>query len=219
MVRRLLLAGTTLALVVVAAACGAESVSAPAPPQVQILLTDAPSDYIAAAEVWISRVYLMPGAVENDSESEEEGEEGNGQDSRVDLFNDPDNPLHFDLLTLRDGITAELTDLADVPEGSYGKLRMVVDRAMVTLGDGVLFKDGTSSAELKMPSAHKSGLKVKLTEVIRAESGTTTVVTVDFDVDQNFKLQGNPENGRGINGVIFTPNLRELNRDEDDTGS
>ncbi len=217
MLRTLLRTTACLATVLAVTVCGGDSATEPSVARVQILLTDAPSDYIAAAEIWISRVYLMPGAMDDDSETEGEGEEeGQGQNPRVDLFNDPENPLHYDLLTLRDGLAADLTDLTEVPEGEYGKLRLVVDRAEVTLIEGVLFKDGTDVAALKVPSGSKSGLKVKLAEVITAEAGTTTIVTVDFDVDQNFRLQGNPENPRGLNGVLFTPNLKELKREEED---
>ena len=59
--------------------------------KVQILLTDAPSDMIASAEVWISHVYLQ-GRV---GEPEEDG------GGRVDLFNDPESPHHYDLLELQ----------------------------------------------------------------------------------------------------------------------
>jgi hypothetical protein len=53
--------------------------------------------------------------------------------------------------------------------------------------------------------------------VILAEAGTTTIVTIDFDVDRNFRLQGNPESPAGIQGVLFTPNLKELKRDESES--
>jgi hypothetical protein len=42
------------------------------------------------------------------------------------------------------------------------------------------------------------------------------VVLVDFDVDQNFVIQGNPETPAGINGILFTPVLRELSRSRQD---
>lgn len=186
--------------------------------RVQILLTDAPSEYIAQADIWISRVYLMPGAMDEDEATE--GEEGEGEEAAaIDLFNDAENPRQYDLLMLRDGLAADLTDLTDVPEGTYGKLRLVVDRATVTLVDGVSFRDGSDTAELKVPSGSKSGLKVKLSDFIVADGGTTTIVTVDFDVDQNFKLQGNPASAGGLHGVLFTPSLKELSRQEQNEGT
>jgi hypothetical protein len=41
---------------------------------------------------------------------------------------------------------------------------------------------------------------------------------VDFDVDDNFVLQGNPETPAGIHGVLFTPVLKEKVRTEEETG-
>ena len=165
--------------------------------QVQILLTDAPSDMIASAEVWISHVDLQGG--ENDP-------------GRVDLFNDPDAPLHFDLLVLQDGITADLTGLVEVEAGLYQGLRLVVDRAEVTLVEGLEFTDGTDTATLMVPSGDESGIKVMLTEAIDAVDGGSTTVTVDFDVDRNFVIQGG-EGGSAIQGILFTPVLLELDRD------
>jgi hypothetical protein len=36
---------------------------------------------------------------------------------------------------------------------------------------------------------------------------------VDFDVSQNFVIQGNPETPAGIHGILFTPVLRAIVRD------
>lgn len=166
-----------------------------------LLLTDAPSDMIASAEVWISHVYLQGGG---DDTADETG--------RVDLFNDPETPLHFDLLTLQDGITADLTGLVEVEAGLYRGLRLVVDRARVTLVEGLSFLDGTDTATLMVPSGNQSGIKVMLNGEIDAAEGESTTLTVDFDVDRNFVIQG----GRGqsaIRGILFTPVLLELDRD------
>ena len=171
---------------------------------VQILLTDAPADYIDEAWVWISRVYLIPG--------EEDPEEG---PPFVDLFHDEENPLAYDLLTLRDGITADMTGEIEVPAGSYNQLRMIVSNAEITLAEGYEFNDGTTTRELFIPSGARSGIKVNLAEPITTEAGTINVVLVDFDVDQNFVIQGNPETPAGIQGILFTPVLRELSRSMD----
>ncbi len=211
MLKRILATGCCLAATLLIASCDSDPTGT-GMARVQILLTDAPSDYIQSAEVSISRVYLMRGDLDEVEEGVE-GEETEGP-NKVDLFNDAENPRVYDLMTLRDGLVADLTDLLDVPEGSYGKLRLVVDDAMVTLKAPYVFRSGEPTQALKTPSAHKSGLKVKLSEVILAESGTTTIVTVDFDVEQNFKIQGDPESPDGIKGVLFTPSLKELKRED-----
>ena len=161
--------------------------------QVRVMLTDAPSDQIASAKVVISRVYLV-------------GDDGNA----VDLRTASDTPLSFDLLNLRGGIEALLADHL-VPAAPYGQLRLIVDSAEVTLVDGVRFSDGTSTKALKVPSGEQTGIKVLLGSPITADSGELTVVTVDFDVSDNFVLQGPSD---APNGVIFTPVLHEKGRTE-----
>lgn len=189
--------------VLAVASCESDPVRGDGGGRVQILLTDAPSDYIEMAEVWISRVYLLPG--------EQDPDNGPGF---VDLFNDPANPQWFDLLTLRDGITAELSELEEVPEGDYRQLRLIVDSARVTLKAGFLFNDGSATRSLFVPSGSQSGIKVQLDQPVESEEGSETIVVVDFDVDQNFVIQGNPETPAGINGILFTPVLREKSREE-----
>ncbi len=181
--------------------------------QVQILLTDAPADYLAVAEVKISQVYLKA-ATEEEEAVEGEGGDGN----KVELFNDAENPLVFDLLTLQDGITGQLTDVENVGAGTYHQLRLVVASAMVTLKPGYEFRDGGVTMPLHVPSGMQSGIKVLLNSPLEVMEGTLTTVTVDFDVDDNFVLQGNPETPAGIHGVLFTPTLKEKNRTEEETG-
>ena len=168
--------------------------------RIQILVTDAPSDYIAEAVIWVSHVYLQGGGEDNAP--------------RVDLFNDPENPVSFDLLELQDGVTADLTPPVDVDASTYRQLRIIVDSARVTLIDGMTFNDGTTSKLLFVPSGSQSGIKVTLLAAIEADEGEETTLVVDFDVDQNFVIQGNPETPAGINGILFTPVLRELRRED-----
>ncbi len=168
--------------------------------RVQIRLTDAPADYIESAEIWVSAVYLQR------RDTEGEGE------PRVYLFRDAANPRHYDLMELRDGITADLTEPEDVEAGSYSQLRLVVDSAFVTLKEGMTFRDGSSTRSLKVPSGSSSGIKVQLAKPVEAESEETTIVLVDFDVNENFRLQGNPETPAGLQGILFTPVLKEKSR-------
>ena len=77
---------------------------------------------------------------------------------------------------------------------------------------GLEFVDGTNTATLMVPSRSQSGIKVKLNDEIDAADGESMTLTVDFDVDRNFVIQG----GRGqsaIRGILFTPVLLELGRD------
>ena len=167
-----------------------------------LLLTDARSDMIASAGVWISHVYLQ-------GKVGEPGEDGGG---RVDLFNDPGSPHHYDLLELRDGLTADLTGFVEIEAGLYQGLRLVLDSARVTLVEGLSFLDGTDTATLMVPSGSQSGIKVMLNDDIDAGEGQSTTLTVNFDVDRNFVFQGG-QGQSAIRGVLFTPVLSELHRD------
>ena len=131
---------------------------------------------------------------------------------RVDLFKDLVAPLHFDLLNLQEGIAADLTGLVEVEVGLYQGLRLVVDRAQVTLLDGLEFSDGTDTATLMVPSGGESGIKVMLNDDIDAGEGESTTLTVDFDVSRNFVFQGG-QGQSAIRGVLFTPVLSELHRE------
>jgi hypothetical protein len=60
----------------------------------------------------------------------------------------------------------------------------------------------------------QSGIKVQLSAPLEAEAGELTIVVVDFDVDRNFVLQGNPDTPAGLKDVLFTPLLHEERREE-----
>jgi len=199
-----------MAALLVAGACEGDPVG-PQTSRVQVLLTDAPTEELDSAIVWISRVYLQGGGGTEPDTAEADTISSSG--GRVDLYNDPAEPLHFDLLTLRDGVTADLTGLVEVDVGLYQSLRFVVDSARVTLVEGLTFEDGSQSGVLKVPSGSTSGIKVKLNDILDAGEGETTTVTVDFNVDDNFKIQLNPQTGL-VKKVMFTPVLKEKGRDK-----
>ncbi|NIP59508.1 MAG: DUF4382 domain-containing protein [Gemmatimonadetes bacterium] len=205
-----LLSGGALALsLILSVACG--DGLGPNTARIQVRLTDAPSDSIASAEVWISRVYLA--GRDTDQEEEPAGE--------VELFHDAENPRVYDLLTLQDGVTADVTDPVQVESGVYNQLRLVVDRARITLAevdtddDGepdtqLTFQNGETSKDLFVPSGFETGIKVQLSGPIDAETGDTEIVLVDFDVDRNFVMQTDPPHG--IRDILFTPTLVEQQR-------
>ena len=196
-----------LAALLAAAACDSGG-TGPETSHVQVLLTDAPHPQLDSALVWISRVYLQGGGGLEPDTAASDSTSGGG---RVDLFNDPAHSLKFDLLKLRDGVTADLTGLVEVDVGLYQSLRFVVDSARVFLVQGLAFENGSRWGTLKVPSGSTSGIKVKLDDVLRAEEGDTTAITVDFDVDDNFKIHQNPQTGV-VTKVLFTPVLKEKGR-------
>ncbi len=253
--RRWLTPTLTVATMALLALVGCDSAgTAPrADALVQVTVTDAPSDYIESAEVWISKVYLI-GAPESagvqavpvfredadsgqagdtlqaeddslheepgDSLHEEPGDSLHEEDDSLSdagggpqvLFDDPDHPFHVDLLVLRDGLVADLTGAMPVAPGAYHQLRIVVDSAWVTLKDPYTFSDGSSTARLKIPGGHSAGVKVTLQSPVVAQEGDQTTILLDFAVDDNFRIQGNPATPAGIRGVLFTPVIKERGR-------
>lgn len=166
---------------------------------VRVLLTDAPADYIEAAWVDIGDVQLIPA----------------DQGGPITLSTDGTDGL-VDLLELQDAATALLAE-ADVEPGEYHQLRLIVEDARVELADGYQFNDGSTERPLFIPSGAQTGLKLNL-GVAEGESqdeeaglyiaAGETVLVLDFDVNQSFVIQGNPETPAGINGILFTPTIR-----------
>jgi hypothetical protein len=161
-------------------------------------ITDAPTDLFASAEVDVGRISLIPADGSPITLTETGGT--------------------FDLLDFQNGVTAELASL-DVPAGNYLQLRLEVTGARVTLADGLTFRDGSTSADLKVPSGAQSGIKVNLFDdswqagtgdhLVRsagvALASGETIVVLDFDVARNFRLTGPRP---APTGVIFTPLIR-----------
>lgn len=170
----------------------------------KVLLTDAPADYVAAAWVDIGRVDILP--------------VGDGEDDApITLTEDgTDGPVN--LLELQDDVTMLLADTTIDP-GEYKQLRLIVESASVDLIEGYTFRDGSTSMDLKVPSGAQTGIKLNLwpadgmDEMEDEDAGVRivpgeTVLVVDFDVNQSFVIQGNPETPAGIKSMLFKPTLR-----------
>ncbi|MEX2529611.1 MAG: DUF4382 domain-containing protein [Gemmatimonadota bacterium] len=142
--------------------------------------TPATGDRVAAAEVWISQVYLVGGG-----------------DGRVDLFvaEDEDDLLYFDLMDLAAGVDIEFTEEVPVPDGEYGQLRFVVDSAHVTLKDEHIFADGSQDKAATVPS---DALRVNLNPEFQVEEGETHILLVDFDLSRGFVFTGPPFAAHGV---------------------
>src|SRR5690606_38469390 len=95
----------------------------------------------------------------------------------------------------------------------------IVESAELTLAAGYQFEDGTTTQTLHVPSGSETGIKLKLRTADGDEGAGIdirpgeTVLVVDFDVSQNFVIQGDPETAAGIKSYSFTPVLRAVVRD------
>lgn len=198
-----MLKGTAVGAVALVALAGCDDMGstgvAAGDATLKVLLTDAPAEYVEAARVDIGAVELVPADGQDDGTGiitlTEDGTDG-----------------YVDLLELQDAATAQLAEL-DIESGTYSQLRLIVDSAEVELIDGYTFNDGSTTQTLFVPSGAQTGIKLNLgandgdTDGVEIAPGETVLV-LDFDVNQSFVIQGDPETPAGINGMIFTPTLR-----------
>jgi Domain of unknown function (DUF4382) len=179
----------TLLLGLAAGLVACEGGTGPQMSHLVVRLTDAPAPALASAEIWISTVYLT-------------GSDGS-------RFTITDDAGGFDVLALRDGVTALLGD-GSIAAGDYESLHLIVDSARVTLAGGALFSDGTDSRMMKVPSGPQTGLKVVFGGPVHVAPGETDLV-VDFDVARSFVFQGPPTRPHG---VLFKPVLHGVVTDQ-----
>jgi len=154
--------------------------------KVNILLTDAPFpvDLVSQTIVTIDKIEIR--------------KQGNDT-TDASFITLMEESADFDLLTLSNGITAELASV-ELETGTYDQIRMHVTDSKVILTDGTEY-------DLKIPSGSSSGLKIKIEPEINISSGQTFDVLLDFDVSKSFVAKGNWKGGN-INGFNFKPVVR-----------
>lgn len=152
-----------------------------------------PFDDAESANVTITRVELIG----HDSTDVDTTDQDSGP-HRVVLS---DSPQTFNLLALRDGVTATVGDIP-LPEGTWTQARFIVSEdASVVMKDSTVFS-------LKVPSGPQTGIKVNIGEIDLSAAEDTAIVTVDFDVEDSFVVMGNPSTPAGIKGFLFKPVLK-----------
>lgn len=159
-----------------------------------IKLTDAPFpiDMIEAATVYINKVEIR-----KKSEGEELGY------PYITLLEELEEPLEFNLLDLRNGITADLVDI-EIEPGNYDLIRLYVAEASLSVKEGETYN-------LKVPSGSQTGIKMFIKPDLHVAGGLTTDVLLDFNVEKSFILKGNTKSPAGIKGFNFKPVIRAVN--------
>jgi len=142
-----------------------------------VRLTDAPSDDLESATIWVSEVSVNASG---------------GAD--VIISSTPD--VAYDLLDLQNGITATI-GTATIPTGTYHQVRLLVDSARVVLKAPHTFAGGGNTAKLNVPSGSQTGIKVNISPPVELTEGQTVLV-VDFDVSQSFVFQGPRDNPTSV---------------------
>ena len=156
-----------------------------------IKITDAPFpiDMIDEASVIITKVEIR----------NEAGEDSTGNPFRT-LMEDS---LKFNLLELRNGITADLLDV-EIPAGTYDLIRLYVTEARISV-------KGHDTYNVKVPSGSQTGIKIFIEPGLRVAGGLTAEVLLDFNVDKSFVLKGNMNTPAGFKGFNFKPVIRAVN--------
>lgn len=185
-------AAAFLAAVLFLGMAGCDFLGASSTGTLRLHLTDAPFPYdlATAANVTIDRVEIVPDTDGDDAEDEE------GSPTVL-----SEEEQEFNLLELQDGVTALLAE-TELEAGSYTQLRLIVSEASVVFEDKIRF-------ELKVPSGAQTGIKILLPDFEVEEDGVTEL-TLDFDVDESFVVQGNPSTETGIKGFLFKPVVKPV---------
>ncbi len=169
-------------LAVMATACSDSTSSQVA--SVSLALTDAPGD-VDSVWVDIREIYLQ------------------GENGRTPLLSeDAAADLELVELTQLAGSTLDLVSDVEIPAGTYGQMRFVIDGAVLETEGGEVFvynaihpHGATATGDLKCPSCSQSGIKVQLPGDVADLEGGAHLIVLDFDVSQSF---GHEAGGSGM---------------------
>ena len=176
--RLLLAVAVALSGAVALAGCDTVGTSEPATEdgaQLNVLLTDAPGD-ILEAHVTIERVSIVPTADTAAGDADEGG---------IEVLSE--EPKTVDLVQLQDGVTEALGSIT-IPDGEYGQIRFVTAREAT-----VYYEDAEGAkqeANLMLPSADETGIKINVDSLTVDESVESVEVTLDFNVEESFVKTG-----------------------------
>lgn len=168
---------------------------------VVVQLTDAPFpvDSVQSVDVFVMRVDARE-ADASDADASEATDDASSHSKGWITLAEPN--ASFNLLSLRNGVTATLGE-ADVVPGTYRGFRLIIDvsRSSVTLLNGMTLTS-SSSPNIVFPSAAQTGIKIVLNNNVTVLADQTTTLLVDFDVGNSFVLRGN---SILQNGLLFKP--------------
>jgi hypothetical protein len=202
---RLILSSVAIGGAALGIACSSDSTSpANGPGTMVVRLTDAPflTDSLKSVDIFVVRV----DARTTDADSATADHALTDDSSSTGGWKTIATPnASFNLLSLQNGVSATIGQ-ADLPAGTYNGFRFIIDptKSSVTLKGGKVLS-GTSSPNITFPSASRSGIKIVLAQPVTITSGTTTVLLIDFNVNNSFVMRGNSIDK---NGLLFKPVIK-----------
>lgn len=159
--------------------------------RMNLRLTDAPLDSATAVNVTIEQINPVR---ENDedgddaADSEGDDEVEAGDESIVPVYT-PDTPETNNLLDYQNATKTLATD-AEVPEGTYSQMRLVLTANGPNMKSNWIVFESGNEAMLQTPSAQQSGYKINLPEFEVDEESDVIDLTIDFDATQSVVMQG-----------------------------
>ncbi len=160
---------------------------------VSLKLTDGNGPEITEARVTFTDIYLQ-------------GDNGEADPPGTRTYLMEDGNEEYELTNLQ-GAVADLVTGAEVPEGDYGQLRIVLGDACIVTSDGVYSSSpeytacGEPSGTINMTSTQNSGLKVLL-HGLHVVGGSQEVLLLDFVVNESFIRQAGNSNHYNFHGVV-----------------
>ena len=158
---------------------------------IEILVTDAPPrEEVTSILVTISAIEVHQAVAEQEQEQEQEdgGEQNQEQEQEQQQEHQGEgewvtltiveeaNP--FDLVTLKELGLEALIALAEIEEGKYTQVRLVITSVAVAIADG-------EPQEAELPSS-----ELKLIHPFDVVAGETTTILVDFDAEESVNITG-----------------------------
>jgi hypothetical protein len=162
------LGSIALGLLVLLGACATPDADPPRTNTIRVSLTDAPLHEATSLMVSFGRVDLV----------------SSGAGAGVITVTEARGRL--DVLGLANGVMATIGE-AEVPDGTYAEIRLVVDDATLAFGDDTF--------DVVVPSGDETGLKIALEPPLVVSGGAARDVVIDFDVHRGV-VETPPGSGR-----------------------
>ena len=178
----------SLAIVMLASACGGGGGGSPGTGSVQVSLTDTPIEDADNVVVSVSGVAFKP--------------EGSAPEV-VESF----APRSIDLLQYQNGRTAILLQDTPMKAGRYQWLRLIINTQPV-VRDSYIVING-NECELNVPSGAETGLKMNRPIDVPADG--SLALTVDFDLRKSVHAPPGQMSGACATGYVLRPTLRLVN--------
>ena len=201
---RITAATLAMASAAMLAGCTSSSSTAAGTGTLAVQLTDAPfsGDSVSRVDVFVVRVDTRLA----DADSATAAKGATDDSASTGGWTTVATPnVSVNLLSYQNGASLPMGQ-SKLAAGSYLAFRLIIDptKSSVTLKNGAVLT-GVSTPNVSFPSASRSGIKINLTTPVIVKVDQTTIVLIDFLVNDSFVMRGNTI---AQNGLLFKPVIR-----------